>query len=109
MTMESRRDFFKTATVGALGTAGVLAGVSSTAEARPARAKHDLIIVGAGCGGLVCAVRAAQLGLKPLLLEKMDMPLATPFTRLGSSWASTRHSRRPPVPPTTPMKRSSTT
>lgn len=42
MTMESRRDFFKTATVGALGTAGVLAGVSSTAEARPARAKHDL-------------------------------------------------------------------
>ena len=74
MTMESRRDFFKTATVGALGTAGVLAGVSATAEARPARAKYDLIIVGAGCGGLVCAVRAAQLGLKPLLLEKMDMP-----------------------------------
>lgn len=35
MTMESRRDFFKTATVGALGTAGVLAGVSSTAEAVP--------------------------------------------------------------------------
>ena len=48
MTMESRRDFFKTATVGALGTAGVLAGVSATAEARPARAKYDLIIVGAG-------------------------------------------------------------
>ena len=69
MTMESRRDFFKTATVGALGTAGVLAGVSATAEARPARAKYDLIIVGAGCGGLVCAVRAAQLGLKPVLLE----------------------------------------
>ena len=83
MTMESRRDFFKTATVGALGTAGVLAGVSSTAEARPARAKHDLIIVGAGCGGLVCAVRAAQLGLKPLLLEKMDMPFGNTIYAAG--------------------------
>lgn len=83
MTMESRRDFFKTATVGALGTAGVLAGVSATAEARPARAKYDLIIVGAGCGGLVCAVRAAQLGLKPLLLEKMDMPFGNTIYAAG--------------------------
>ena len=31
---------------------------------------YDLIIIGAGPGGYVCAIRAAQLGLKTALIEK---------------------------------------
>jgi dihydrolipoamide dehydrogenase len=31
---------------------------------------HDLIIIGTGPGGYVCAIRAAQLGLKVLVIEK---------------------------------------
>ncbi len=70
---ETRRDFFKTAAIGALGFTGAAAGITE-AEARPARAKFDLIIAGAGCGGLVCAIRAAENGLKPLVVEKMARP-----------------------------------
>jgi dihydrolipoamide dehydrogenase len=32
--------------------------------------KHDLVIIGAGPGGYVCAIRAAQLGIKAALIEK---------------------------------------
>jgi len=32
--------------------------------------KYDLVIIGAGPGGYVCAIRAAQLGLKTALVEK---------------------------------------
>ncbi|MFW6353378.1 MAG: dihydrolipoyl dehydrogenase family protein, partial [Verrucomicrobiota bacterium] len=32
--------------------------------------KYDLIVIGAGPGGYVCAIRAAQLGLKTALVEK---------------------------------------
>ncbi|MFA7426104.1 MAG: FAD-dependent oxidoreductase, partial [Desulfosarcinaceae bacterium] len=35
-----------------------------------AEEKYDLIIVGAGPGGYVAAVRAAQLGLKTACIEK---------------------------------------
>lgn len=31
---------------------------------------HDLVIIGSGPGGYVCAIRAAQLGLKTALVEK---------------------------------------
>ena len=31
---------------------------------------HDIIIIGTGPGGYVCAIRAAQLGLKVLVIEK---------------------------------------
>jgi dihydrolipoamide dehydrogenase len=31
---------------------------------------HDLIIIGTGPGGYVCAIRASQLGLKTLVIEK---------------------------------------
>ena len=61
----NRREFFKTAAVGAVGAAGMLGGVTA-AEAKSSKsAKYDLVIVGAGCGGLVCAIHAAELGLKP--------------------------------------------
>ena len=31
---------------------------------------HDIIIIGTGPGGYVCAIRAAQLGLKVAVIEK---------------------------------------
>ena len=55
----NRREFFKTAAVGAVGAAGMLGGVTA-AEAKSSKsAKYDLVIVGAGCGGLVCALHAS--------------------------------------------------
>ena len=32
--------------------------------------RYDLVIIGAGPGGYVCAIRAAQLGLNVALIEK---------------------------------------
>ena len=79
----NRREFFKTAAVGAVGAAGMLGGVTA-AEAKSSKsAKYDLVIVGAGCGGLVCAIHAAELGLKPLLLEKMPMPAGNAIYAAG--------------------------
>jgi dihydrolipoamide dehydrogenase len=34
-------------------------------------AQYDLIVIGSGPGGYVCAIRAAQLGLKTAVIEKM--------------------------------------
>ena len=31
---------------------------------------YDLVIIGSGPGGYVCAIRAAQLGLKTAIVEK---------------------------------------
>src|SRR3954462_11068012 len=33
-------------------------------------ASYDLIVIGTGPGGYVCAIRAAQLGLKTAVIEK---------------------------------------
>src|ERR1700739_731159 len=33
---------------------------------------YDLIVIGSGPGGYVCAIRAAQLGLKTAVIEKMS-------------------------------------
>lgn len=38
------------------------------------RASHDVIVLGAGAAGLMCAARAGQRGLKVLLLEAADRP-----------------------------------
>ena len=33
-------------------------------------ASYDLVVIGTGPGGYVCAVRAAQLGMKVAVIEK---------------------------------------
>src|SRR5205823_3726154 len=38
-----------------------------------ADAPYDLIVIGGGPGGYVCAIRAAQLGLKTLCIEKAEL------------------------------------
>ena len=35
-------------------------------------AKYDIVIIGSGPGGYVAAIRAGQLGLKTLVVEKDD-------------------------------------
>ena len=35
--------------------------------------RFDIIIIGSGPGGYVCAIRAAQLGLKTAIIEKSDL------------------------------------
>ena len=37
---------------------------------RPPITQYDLIVIGTGPGGYVCAIRAAQLGLKVAVVEK---------------------------------------
>lgn len=39
-----------------------------------APAQHDVVIVGAGLAGLACALRLAELGLRPLVLEASGGP-----------------------------------
>ena len=45
--------------------------------------KYDLIVIGAGNGGLMTACRASKLGLKVLVIEKHNLPggAATSFVR----------------------------
>ena len=78
----SRREFFKTAAMGAVGAGAAFGTVAAEAKAA-APSKYDIIILGAGCGGLTCAVRAAENGLKPLLLEKMAMPAGNTIYAAG--------------------------
>ena len=72
--MNTRRSFLKGAALGAAGVLSAGAAVTEAAAAPAKAAQYDCIVVGAGCGGLVCAIRAAQNGLKPLLIDKMGSP-----------------------------------
>ncbi|QTF10815.1 FAD-dependent oxidoreductase [Brenneria izadpanahii] len=71
-----------TAGVGALslmGAAGIAhaaqpAGVAAAAQPAGGESEFDTVILGAGCAGMVCAIHAAELGLKPILVEKMSRP-----------------------------------
>jgi fumarate reductase flavoprotein subunit/tricarballylate dehydrogenase len=83
MTNTSRRTFFKTAALGAVGAAATVTGAAAAAETKEKAADYDLIILGAGCAGLTCAVRAKEDGLKPLLLEKMPSPAGNTIYAAG--------------------------
>src|ERR1700752_4445026 len=39
--------------------------------------KYDLVVIGTGPGGYVCAIRAAQLGLKVAVIDKRATPGGT--------------------------------
>ena len=41
-----------------------------------------LLVIGAGPGGYICAIRAGQLGLDTVIVEKADRP-AAPASNVG--------------------------
>lgn len=55
--------------------------------------KYDLIVIGAGNGGLMTACRAARMGLKTLVLEKHNLPggAASSFVRGRFEFESALH------------------
>lgn len=55
---------------------------------------YDVIIIGAGIGGLVCGCYLAKAGLKTLIVEKNDKPggYCTSFTKNGFSFDACAHS-----------------
>ena len=42
-----------------------------------AESNYDIVVIGSGPGGYVCAIRAAQLGMKAAVVEKMPAPGGT--------------------------------
>ena len=41
------------------------------------RDSYDLIVIGAGPGGYVCAIRAAQLGMRAAIIDARETPGGT--------------------------------
>lgn len=81
-----RRDIFRA--VGATSlSATAIVGTSSSVQAseKPVKdVKADVVIIGAGCAGLVAAIRAKDLGANVVLLEKMDRPNGNSIYALGT-------------------------
>lgn len=81
MSDVTRRNMIKTGLLGA-------GAITAMAAAKPFEAKaaevpvtpglkeeeYDAVIIGSGCAGMVCAIQAAELGLKPVIIEKMAKP-----------------------------------
>ena len=83
--MQKRRSFLKTLPV--LGFSALLGQTTAavSAEPKPRKVeKWDVVVVGAGIAGLSCALRAAELGARVVLLEKMPRPAST--TNCSGGW-----------------------
>jgi len=66
--------------------AAAVGSVSTAAQAAvpaPATEVYDAIILGAGTAGLVAAVEAHDQDIKPIVLEKMDLPAGNSIYALG--------------------------
>lgn len=69
--MISRRNLLRGSA--AISAAGPLVPAAFAAQADPKKSDaYDIVILGAGTAGLVAAIEAHDLGLKPVVLEKMD-------------------------------------
>ncbi len=81
--MFSRRDFLR---ISGMASAAALVNWQCPALAQGGRVgegEYDAIIIGAGLGGLSCASLLARNGLRPLVIDKRDVPggYATSFIR----------------------------
>ena len=92
--MISRRNWLKTGA--AAGVASIAASASSTASAASGAADtYDVVILGAGTGGLVTAIESFDLGLKPVVLEKMDWAAGNSLYASGgvAAWGTEQQER----------------
>ncbi len=55
----------------------------------------DVIVVGSGAGGMLAAIRAHDLGLKAILIEKSDRYGGTSAQSGGAIWIPNNHSSHP--------------
>ena len=69
--MVSRRNMLKTGLTAVFGVCSVQTASASEVQ-QNSQNNFDVVILGAGTGGLVTAIEAADLGLKPVVLEKME-------------------------------------
>jgi prolycopene isomerase len=81
--MFSRRDFIR---ISGMASAAALMNWQCPSLARGGSAgegKYDVVIIGAGLGGLACAGFLAKYGFKPLVIDQRDKPggYATSFQR----------------------------
>ncbi len=71
----TRRGMMKACLAAAAGGAvGSGSTIAQAAARAPAAKVYDAVILGAGTAGLVAAVEACDQGIKPIVLEKMDLP-----------------------------------
>ena len=70
----TRRGLLKGGFMATMAAGAGLAGMEAQAAPKAQQETYDLVIAGCGIGGIVCAIRAAQNGLKPVVLEKMGSP-----------------------------------
>ncbi len=82
----SRRTLIKGGLFGVAAT-GFASASAFAAEPKPdteiKRHEYDLVIAGLGIGGIVTAVRAAENGLKPVVLEKMSSAMGNTIYSAG--------------------------
>lgn len=79
--MVSRRNMLKTGLTAVFGACAVQTASASEVQQK-SQNNFDVVILGAGTGGLVTAIEAADLGLKPVVLEKWNAALETPCMHL---------------------------
>lgn len=80
----SRRMFLGSAAIGSVATLST--GISGTAQAKEVKKEKpwDVIVVGAGTAGIVCAITAHDLGARVCVLEKADRPDGNSIYALGT-------------------------
>lgn len=68
---------------GAVSTSVLSAQNAVEPTTTPTAETYDMVILGAGTGGLVAAIEAHDQGIKPIVLEKMDLPAGNSIFALG--------------------------
>lgn len=77
----------------AAATAAVVAAPAGVAEAAVVEKKTDLVIIGAGLGGLAAGFAAVRKGVKPIILEKEDFLGGAGLFPEGSLGVGTRYQK----------------